>query len=101
MSDKKDSFKDFIAKNTSESLQKPVNEFDSILGRIEKDQKKATLFPIWMSRGAIAASLVLAIGLSFNYYNSGTPVSDEEIAFLFDNFNDDYIEADDDDFLDI
>lgn len=87
MANENDNFKDFIAKNTKQDLQKPVNEFAEIIDKIE--HKKSFLgLPHWLLSSLSTACLVLIVFTFYNYSPSHQDISDDEISFLFNNYDD-------------
>ena len=95
MTNKNDPFEKFITQNTSENLPKPINEFSEILQTIDQ-QKKKSFVPRWLITSLVTASLVVLVGTFIHKNSHSTQVSNDDIAFLFETY-DEYIYSDDED----
>ena len=96
MTNKNDPFEKFITQNTSENLPKPINEFSEILQTIDK-QKKKSLIPRWLITSLVTASLVILVGTFVHKNYNSNQFSDEDIAFLFETYDQNIYGDDEDD----
>ena len=97
MTNKNDPFKEFITKNTSENLKKPVNEFSEILQKVE-NKKSFLTAPKWLILALTTASIAISVNL-FLPKNNLQHLNDDDLTFLFESYDDSFYDEDSDEDL--